>query len=104
MNLKIGILLPRSDMFPAIGLDIMNGQKLALKSNKHSEALPHFIIENVGNAAGDNLLGITEKLLLQEEVDFIIGFCSIPKLHEIRACLPLIKSHLFMFQILVDRF
>ncbi len=90
MELKIGILLPRSDMFPAIGLDILNGFKLALKSNKHSEALPHFIIENVGNAAGDTLLRITEKLLLQEEVDLIIGFCSIPKLHEL---IPLFTAY-----------
>lgn len=83
MKLKIGILLPRSDMFPAIGLDILNGLKLAFKSNKNSKELPTFIIENVGNAADDVLLKVTEKLLLQDEVDLIIGFCSISKLHEL---------------------
>lgn len=83
MKLKIGILLPRSDMFPAIGLDILNGLKLAFKSNNNSKELPRFIIENVANAADDIVLQLTEKLLLQDEVDLVIGFCSISKLHEL---------------------
>lgn len=34
MEIKIGILLPRSDMFPALSLDFLNGLKLSLSNLK----------------------------------------------------------------------
>ena len=69
-------------MFPTLGMDFLNGIKLALKRSG-SHVNPKFIIEGVGNAADDNVLKIAEKLILQEDVDLTVGFCSIFRLPEI---------------------
>lgn len=83
MGEKIGILLPRSDMFPTLARDFLNGFKLSLKKSMTHEFTPQFIVESVGNAADDNLLKVAEKMILQEEVDLTITFCSVFKLREL---------------------
>jgi branched-chain amino acid transport system substrate-binding protein len=81
MEIKIGVLLPRSDMFPALGMDFLNGLKLSLR--KSDALIPKFIIEGIGNATDKNLLKTAEKLVLQEEVDITISFCSVYFLQEL---------------------
>ena len=83
MEIKIGILLPRSDMFPTLALDFLNGLKLAFRNSRLGDFVPNFIIESVGNATGDPMLRTAEKMILQEDVDLTISFCSIFKLKEL---------------------
>lgn len=83
MGLKIGILLPRSDMFPTLARDFLNGLKLSLHSLNTTKLAPKFIVEGVGTASDDTLVRTAEKMLLQEEVDLTISFCSIYKLDEL---------------------
>jgi branched-chain amino acid transport system substrate-binding protein len=81
MEIKIAVLLPRSDMFPTLAMDFLNGLKLSLK---HSDTplKPEFLIEGLGNAADKNLLKVAEKMILQEDADLVISFCSIYLLEE----------------------
>ena len=76
MEVKIGILLPRSDMFPKLAVDFLNGIKLPFKNSVGQECVPNYLIESVGNATDLSLLQRVEKMLLQEEVDVIVTFCS----------------------------
>lgn len=82
MELKIGILLPRSDMFPTLALDFLNGLKLVLKNAERHSSVPKYIVEGIGNASNDTLLRTAEKMILQEQVDVCISFCSEFKLEE----------------------
>jgi branched-chain amino acid transport system substrate-binding protein len=82
MEIKIAVLLPSSDMFPTLAMDFLNGLKLSLK-NSISPLVPKFIIESIGNASDKNLLNIIEKIILQDEADLVISFCSIYLLEEI---------------------
>lgn len=83
MEIKIGILLPRSDMFPTLASDFLNGVKLALKSSFMEDIIPKFIIESIGNATGETVLRAAEKMILQEDTNVILSFCSIFKLKEL---------------------
>ncbi len=83
MELKIGILLPRSDMFPTLAMDFINGLKLAFGISGGDLFIPKLIIEGVGNATGKSLLQIAEKMILQEDVTLTISFCSIFNLKEL---------------------
>lgn len=76
MELKIGVLLPRSDMFPTLAVDFLNGIKLPFKLSNTQNYNPKFIIESIGNATDPNLLQKIEQMMLQEEVDVILSFCS----------------------------
>lgn len=69
------MLLARSDMFPALAKDILNGLKLAFK-NAGPQFSPKLFIESIGNGTDDEVLQRVEKLLLQEDVDVVVGFCS----------------------------
>ncbi len=82
MEIKIGILLPKSDMFPTLAMDFLNGLKLVLKNTESNSYVPKFIVEGIGNASDDTLLRVAEKMILQENVDVTISFCSIFKLLE----------------------
>lgn len=82
MELKIGILLPRSDMFPTLAMDLLNGLKLVLRNLVGNSYVPKFIVEGIGNASDDSLLRTAEKMILQEDVDITISFCSAFKLRE----------------------
>lgn len=81
MNLKIGILLARSDMFPVLGFDFLNGLKMAF--SKNSKLIPELIIESIGNAADDSIGRFSEKLLLQENVDIEIAFCGYSHINQL---------------------
>lgn len=70
-------------MFPTLARDILNGIKLELKKKIEVEKIPSFIMEGTGNAADDSIIQKAEKLLLQEDVDLTIAFCSIFKLKEL---------------------
>lgn len=76
MELKIGILLPKSDMFPRLAIDFLNGFKLSLNQSDTDSYVPKYIIESVGNATDSSLLQRVERMLLQEETDVIVCFCS----------------------------
>lgn len=76
MELKIGILLPKSDMFPRLAIDFLNGFKLSFNQSDAHNYVPKFIIESVGNATDSSLLQRVERMLLQEETDVIVCFCS----------------------------
>lgn len=76
MELKIGILLPKSDMFPRLAIDFLNGFKLSLNQSDTDSYVPKYIIESVGNATDSSLLERVERMLLQEETDVIVCFCS----------------------------
>ncbi len=75
MELKIGVLLARSDMFPKLAIQFLNGLKLAFK-NTAAPFNPKLLIESIGNGTDDELLQRIEKLILQEEVDIVVSFCS----------------------------
>lgn len=83
MEAKIGILLPRSDMFPTLAMDFLNGLKLAFKTSGGDLFIPKLLIESVGNATGKHLLQVAEKMILQENVTLVISFCSIFNLKEL---------------------
>jgi len=83
MEVRIGILLPRSDMFPTLAMDFLNGLKLAFKISRSELFIPKLLIESVGNATGKSLLQVAEKLILQENVTLVISFCSVFNLKEL---------------------
>lgn len=74
MTLKIGVLIPRSDMYPVLGNDLLQGLRLYFKNEDTIE--PQFIIESIGNGADKSIINISEKLILQDQVDLVIGFCG----------------------------
>jgi branched-chain amino acid transport system substrate-binding protein len=76
MKLIIGILLPRSDMFPTLARDFLNGLKLVIKERGNDFPVFDYKIESIGNATGDSVLKSAERILIQEEVDLVISFCS----------------------------
>ena len=76
-RLKIGILIPKSDMYPTLGMDLMNGLKLAFSKSESIQESPSFIVENIGVAADDQVLKSAEKLILQEDVDLTLAFCGV---------------------------
>jgi branched-chain amino acid transport system substrate-binding protein len=70
--LRIGVLLPRSSLFPAFGLDILNGIKCCLKQNNISNNFT-FITDNIGFGVDEaEVYTKAEKLLLQEDVDVAV--------------------------------
>ncbi len=76
MEIKIGILLPKSDMFPSLAIDILNGLKLCLNKEDEFQFVPKYLIESIGNATDFGILERVERMLLAEETDVIICFCS----------------------------
>jgi branched-chain amino acid transport system substrate-binding protein len=72
-------------MYPTLGMDLLNGLKLAFTNSENFDSLPTFIIENIGVAADDEVLKNAEKMILQENVDLTIAFCGVHKLKELAA-------------------
>ena len=72
--MKICLLIPRSDMFPKLGNDFLNGIKYAFKSQNTIE--PEFVIESIGNGTDLATVQQLEKHLLAETIDMAIGFCG----------------------------
>jgi len=94
MEVRIGILLPRSDMFPTLAMDFLNGLKLAFKISRSELFIPKLLIESVGNATGKSLLQVAEKLILQENVTLVISFCSVFNLKELAGIFSAYKKPL----------
>ena len=84
---KIAVLLPKSDMFPTLALDFLNGFKLSYKGLKDSSSGPDLIVEGIGNAADDQLIRTAERMVLQENVDLTLSFSG-----------NLVLEHLVQFQ------
>lgn len=81
-------------MFPALAKDFLDGIKLSLHSLLGKDIIPKFFIEGVGTASEDTVILAAEKLLLQEEVDLTIAFCSIFRLKELTALFNAYKKPL----------
>jgi branched-chain amino acid transport system substrate-binding protein len=75
MSNRIGLLLPRSTDYPAMGFDILDGLRAHFK-NSGNEA-PVLITENIGFGE-DSVINYSkaEKLFLQDEVDLIIAYAG----------------------------
>ena len=72
MMLRVGVLLPRSSLFPALGLDILNGIKSCLKHNDVQGAVT-FLTDNIGFGIEEaEIYTKAERMLLQEEADLVI--------------------------------
>ena len=81
-ELKIGILLPRADMFPSLAMDFLNGLRSIIQVPECAFPMPKLYIESIGNAATEATIRIAEKLILQENIDLTISFCSFSRLEE----------------------
>lgn len=86
---KIGVLLPRSSLYPAIGMDLINGLKAGLDEFTTHDFRLYF--ENIGFGADESVVySCAEKLILQEEVDMLIVYAD----HSAAAKLdPLMSAH-----------
>lgn len=72
-EIKVGILLPRSSLYPMLGADLVNGIKAGLKQTGNVSI--RLIYENIGfGGLEDEVYSKAEKLLLQEEVSMVIGY------------------------------
>jgi branched-chain amino acid transport system substrate-binding protein len=79
--LRTGILLPRSTLFPSLGLDILNGIKNYLKKHTLSDEVK-LITDNIGFGVNEQeVYAKTEKMLLQEDVDMVV-LCADTKITE----------------------
>ncbi|WP_157977228.1 ABC transporter substrate-binding protein [Taibaiella helva] len=75
MERKIGILLPRSTDYPAMGFDLLDGLRLrlGLDGNDTIQVIP----ENIGFGEDrKNNYAKAEKLLMQDGVDVVIAYLS----------------------------
>ncbi|HRG93663.1 MAG TPA: hypothetical protein PLZ10_11990, partial [Chitinophagaceae bacterium] len=69
--LRVGVLLPRSSLFPALGLDILNGIKSCLKYND-VQGEYSFLTDNIGFGIEEaEIYTKAERMLLQEEADLV---------------------------------
>lgn len=82
MQLTIGLLLPRSDMYPRLAMDFLNGFKHTFQKFEERVESPKLIIESTGTASDANLVKLAEKMILQENVDITISFCGTNLLEE----------------------
>ncbi len=70
--LRIGILLPRSTLFPSLGLDILNGLKEQLKQQQVFDHIK-LITDNIGFGIEEQeIYTKAEKMLLQDDADIVI--------------------------------
>ena len=70
--INIGILLPRSTLYPSLGLDILNGLKTCLQQLQLKEEFKLFT-DNIGFGTDEaGIYSKAEKFLLQEDVDIAI--------------------------------
>ncbi|MCX6317627.1 MAG: ABC transporter substrate-binding protein [Bacteroidetes bacterium] len=75
--LRIGVLLPRSTIFPSFGLDILNGIKICLKHYNLSDNYK-LLTENIGFGIEEaEVYSKAEKLLLQEDADIVVAVADL---------------------------
>jgi branched-chain amino acid transport system substrate-binding protein len=70
--LKIGLLLPRSTLFPSFGMDILDGFMMRLQ-NIHLWESVQLLTDNIGFGANEqDVYSKAEKMILQEDADIVI--------------------------------
>lgn len=70
--IRAGVLLPRSTLFPALGMDILNGIKTCLKHHGLSDNFK-LLTDNIGFATEEaEVYAKAEKLILQEDADIVV--------------------------------
>ncbi|WP_298288282.1 hypothetical protein [uncultured Lutibacter sp.] len=62
MSFKVEILLPKSDMFPSLELNFLNGLEQALNHPNNGNNIPTLIIESIGNTSNHFHIKITKYL------------------------------------------
>ncbi|MEO5645788.1 MAG: ABC transporter substrate-binding protein [Bacteroidia bacterium] len=75
MSIRIGFLLPRSTDYPAMGFDLLDGFRLAMKQ----EGLPDVRVftENTGFGEDANdIYSKCEKLIIEEDVQLLVVYAS----------------------------
>lgn len=72
---KIGWLLPNSTLYPGLGFDMVEGLKAGLTAAGETDVT--FVVEGIGfGTDADDLLAKSQKLLMQETVDVVVGMVS----------------------------
>jgi branched-chain amino acid transport system substrate-binding protein len=72
--MTIGLLFPRSDVYPLIGAEFLEGIKTQLALNENANKI-NFISESIGfGGVEKEVYGKTEKLLMMDNVDLLIAF------------------------------
>lgn len=75
MTITIGVLLPRSTDFPAMGFDILDGLKLSLQNHGVSDV--RFVPENIGYGEDkSDIYAKAEKFILSDDAQIIVGYLS----------------------------
>ncbi|AEV97430.1 amino acid/amide ABC transporter substrate-binding protein, HAAT family [Niastella koreensis GR20-10] len=75
MITRIGLLLPRSTDYPAMGYDMLDGLRCRLTPGSDPEY--QFYTENIGFGENNELsYSKAEKLFLQDKVDILIAYCN----------------------------
>lgn len=75
--LRIGILMPRSTLYPALGLDMLNGLKQSLKQRNLFDEVK-LLTDNIGFGIEEpEIYTKAEKMLLQEDADIVIVFAGL---------------------------
>jgi len=77
-NIKVGILMPQSTEYPKARINFVNGIKLyfTLFENRFQRGKVELIIEDVGFGSTSIVNEKAHKLLIQDQVDFIVGHLS----------------------------
>lgn len=80
--LRIGILLPRSTIYPSIGLDMLHGVKTYLKTHQLIDQVQLFT-DNIGFGIDEaDIYTKAEKMLLQEDAQIVI-VCADERIQEL---------------------
>jgi branched-chain amino acid transport system substrate-binding protein len=75
MPIKIGVLLPRSTDYPAMGFDILDALKWSLKKAGHADV--QYTTENIGYGEDHEANHAkAEKMFLQDDVACIVAYCN----------------------------
>lgn len=88
MPSKIGFLLPSSEVYPLLITDFLNGFKLSYTQS--NLPIPEIHFEGIGNGTDASILRISEKIIIQENIDMLIGFCGY---NQIEKLMTLIKTY-----------
>jgi len=72
---RIGLLLPRSNDYPVMGYEIMEGLKAYFRAA--GKEAPQLVTENIGFGENASVnYAKAEKLLLQDEAEVIVAYCN----------------------------
>ena len=75
MVTRIGLLLPRSTDYPAMGYDMLDGLQSRLAADRDREY--QFCTENIGFGENNEFsYSKAEKLFLHDKIDLLIAYCN----------------------------